>query len=122
MSDVANQRGRRAKWTDKMRVDLQTSQMKAIELNNSLDCPLKPNGKKEGIMNVTLKFWNEMGYEYLGKTAQNLRDKVAHIDKATKTTSLRIANEINKRIEQREDQSSSTIQRNRKPKSRNRFR
>ena len=31
----------------------------------------KPNGKKEGVMNLTLKFWNEMGYKYLGKTAQN---------------------------------------------------
>ena len=84
MSDVTNQRGRPTKWTDKMCVDLQTCQMKAVELNNSPDCPLKPNGKKEGIMNLTLKFWNEMGYEYLGKTAQNLRDKIAHIDKSTK--------------------------------------
>ena len=112
MSDVTNQRGRRTKWTDKMCVDLQTCQMKAVELNNSPDCPLKPNGKKEGIMNLTLKFWNEMGYEYLGKTAQNLRDKIAHIDKSTKTSSSRIANEISNQREQREDQSSSTIQRN----------
>lgn len=54
-----------------------------------------------------------MGYEYVGKTAQNLRDKIAHIDKSTKTTSLRIANDISNQIEQREDQSSSSIQRNR---------
>ena len=74
MSDVANQRGRRAMWTDKMCVDLQTCQIKAVELNDSPDCPLKPSGKKEGIMNLTVKFWNEMGYDYLGKTAQNLRD------------------------------------------------
>ena len=59
-------------------------------------------------MNLTLKFWNEMGYEYLGKTAQNLRDKIAHIDKSTKTTSSRIGNEISNQREQREDQSSST--------------
>lgn len=33
MRDVANQRGHRSKWTDKMYVDLQTCQMKAFELN-----------------------------------------------------------------------------------------
>ena len=37
MSDAANQRGRRTKWTDKMCVDLETCKMKAVELNNSSD-------------------------------------------------------------------------------------
>lgn len=68
-------------------------------------------------MKLTLKFWNEMGYEYLGKTAQNLRDKIVHMDKSTKTTSLRIANEISNQIEQREDQSSSSIQRTREQRN-----
>lgn len=68
-------------------------------------------------MKLTLKFWNEKGYEYLGKTAQNLRDKIAHMDKSTKTTSSRIANEISNQIEQREDQSSSSIQRNREQRN-----
>lgn len=37
MSDAANQRGRRTKWTDKMCVDLEKCKMKAVELNNSSD-------------------------------------------------------------------------------------
>ena len=53
-------------------------------------------------MKLTHKFWNEMGYEYLGKTAQNLRDKIAHIDKSTKTTheelQMRSATKLNKEI------------------------
>ena len=65
MSDVTNkQRGRQTKWTDRTCVDLQTCQMKAVELNNSPDCPLKPNGQKEGAIrwqSLTLSFGTKWG-------------------------------------------------------------
>ena len=38
-------------------------------------------GRKIGVVQLTLKFWNEKEYESLGKTAQNLRDKLAHLEK-----------------------------------------
>ena len=58
MSDDEGQHRTRTKWTDKMCIDLQLCKRKALDLHNSDDCPKKPNGRKEGVMNVTLRFWN----------------------------------------------------------------
>ena len=69
MSDDEGQHRRRTKWTDKMCIDLQLCKRKALDLHNSDDCPKKPHGRKEGVMNITLRFWNDLGYEYMGKTA-----------------------------------------------------
>ena len=52
-------------------------------------------------MNITLRFWNDLGYEYMGKTAQNLRDKSGHLEKITKARSTQIRPEIEIRQEQR---------------------
>ena len=72
MSDDKGQHRRRTKWTDKMCIDLQLCKRKALDLHNSDDCPKKPSGRKEGIMNITVRSWNDLGYEYMGKTAQNV--------------------------------------------------
>ena len=94
MSDDEGQHRRRTKWTDKMCIDLQLCKRKALDLQNSDDCPKKPNGRKEGVMNITLRFWNDLGYEYLGKTAQNLRDKLGHLEKITKARSTQIRQKL----------------------------
>ena len=94
MSDDEDQHRRRTKWTDKMCIDLQLCKQKVLYLHSSDDCPKKPNGRKEGVMNITLRFWNDLGYEDLGKTAQNLRDKLGHLEKITKARSTQIHPEI----------------------------
>ena len=54
-------------------------------------------------MNVTLRFWNDLGYEDLGKTAQNLRDKLGHLEKITKARSTQIRPEIEIQQEQQRE-------------------
>ena len=103
MSDDEGQHRRRTKWTDKMCIDLQLCKQKALDLHNSDDCPKKPNGRKEGVMNITLRFWNDLGYEYMGKTAQNLRDKLGHLEKITKARSTKIRLEIDIQQEQQRE-------------------
>ena len=51
------------------------------------------------VMELTKIFWEEIGYADLGKTAQNLRDQAARIEKMTTTDLQTIQNEI---IEQTE--------------------
>ena len=58
-------------------VDLINSRNEAKLLQDSEDCWIKENGPKIGIMELTLKFWNQKSYKDLGKSAQNLRDKLA---------------------------------------------
>ena len=54
-------------------------------------------------MDLCKMFWEEKGYGYLGKTAQNLRDKLGHIDKQVRINRACIADELNKQTEQTED-------------------
>ena len=103
MSDDEGQHKRRTKWTNKMCIDLQLCKRKALDLHNSDDCPKKPNGRKEGVMNITLRFWNDLGYEYLGKTAQNLPDKLGHLEKITKARSTQTRPETEIQQEQQRE-------------------
>ena len=82
-----------------MCIDLLTCKDEAKQLFASEECPTNEKGRKIGVMQLTLKFWNEKGYESLGKTAQNLRDKLAHLEKTRKVSAVRITNELQ---EQRE--------------------
>ena len=77
-----------------MCVDLVLCEKKAKELQDSDHRPRKDNGKKEGLMNLILWYWNNMGYQHLKHTAQNLRDKLAHIKRSTKVTASQITEEI----------------------------
>ena len=83
----------------KMNMDLLTCREKAKSTYSSSDCPRKPNGRKTGVMELTKILWEEIGYANLGKTAQNLRDQAARIEKMTTTDQQTIQNEI---IEQTE--------------------
>lgn len=95
--------GGRIKWTEKMCIDLILCKEKAEELHQSENCPRKENRRKEGKMNLTYHFWNSMGYSYLKRTAQNLRDKLAHINKTTQVSTEQIAEEIERQRQMRED-------------------
>ena len=96
--------GGRLKWTEKMCVDLTTCKRKAEELYLSENCPRKENGRKEGKVNLTIHFWNNMGYQHLNRTAQNLRDKLAHIEKTTKATASQTTKEIQQQRNRRNQQ------------------
>lgn len=98
----------RTKWTEQMCVDLMQCQRKAKELQQSDSCPRNEKGRKEGVMNLTLKFWNETGYEHLKKTAQNLKDKLRHIEQTTKTTTTQITDEIRQQQQRLQASNSST--------------
>ena len=52
--------------------------------------PVNPNGRKIGVMELRRRFWNEMVYEGLNRNAQQLRDKLAHIQKSTSIDGNRI--------------------------------
>ena len=73
-----------------MELDLLTCDQKAHHLHSSLECPVNPIGGKIGVMELRRRFWNEMGYEGLNRNAQQLRDKLAHIQKSTSIDGNRI--------------------------------
>ena len=45
-------------------------------------------------MELTKRFWDEKGYQNLERTAQNLRDKIGHIEKSSQTAAVLIDSEI----------------------------
>ena len=80
----------RTRWTDQMCFDLINSRNEAQLLQDSDECPVKENGRNIGIMELTLKCWNGKGYEDLGKSAPNLRDKLAYLERTCKIDAARI--------------------------------
>ena len=92
----------RTKWTSGMCNDILTCREKAKALHSLDSCPRKPNGMKVGIMDLCRMFWEEKGYGYLGKTAQNLRDKLGHINKQVRINKACITDELNKQTEDNE--------------------
>ena len=51
------------------------------------------NGHRQGVMELTKRFWDGKGYQNLERTAQNLRDKIGHIEKSSQTAAVLIDNE-----------------------------
>ena len=96
MDDVTHHHGdrRRLYWTPKMCVDLLHCRDMARQLHSLEDCPRKVNGRRQGVMELTKRFWDEKGYQNLERTAQNLRDKIGHIEKFSQTAAVLIDNEI----------------------------
>ena len=72
MDDVTHHHGdrRRLHWTPKMCVDLLHCRDMARQLHSSEDCPRKVNGRRQGVMELTKRFWDEKGYQNLERTAQ----------------------------------------------------
>ena len=48
-----------------------------------------------------------MGFQHLNKTAQNLRDKLVHVEKTTKATLRRITDEIRRQQQESQDKTRS---------------
>ena len=66
----------------------------SLVLGSTDECPRKENGKKVGIMELTERFWDSMGYSQLTKTPQSLADKYRHLQKTANIPSLLIQAEI----------------------------
>ena len=98
LDDVTHHHGdrRRLHWTPKMCVDLLHCRDMARQLHSLEDCPRKVNGRRQGVMELTKRFWDEKGYQNLERTAQNLRDKIRHIEKSSQTAAMLIDNETDK--------------------------
>ena len=96
MDDVTHHHGDRQRlyWTPKMYVDLLHCRDIARQLHSSEDCPRKVNSHRQGVMELTKRFWDEKGYQNLERTAQNLQDKIGHIEKSSQTAAVLIDNEI----------------------------
>ena len=75
-----------------MCVDLLHCRDMARQLHSSEDCPRKVNGRRQGVMELTKRFWDEKGYQNLERTAQNLRDKIGHIENSSQTAAVLIDN------------------------------
>ena len=77
-----------------MCIDLISCREQASNIYSTDECPRKENGKKVGIMELTKRFWDSMGYSQLSKTSQNLADKYRHLQKTANIPSLLIQAEI----------------------------
>ena len=69
----------RLKWTDKINQDLLECRERALSLKSSSNPPCYQNGRKKGYMRILKDLWEDLGYENLGLSAQNLRDHAAAI-------------------------------------------
>ena len=77
-----------------MCIDLISCREQASNIYSTDECPRKENGKKVGIMELTKRFWDSIGYSQLSKTSQNLADKYCHLEKTANIPSLLIQAEI----------------------------
>ena len=68
----------RVKWTPQMLIDLLRCKKEAQE-------EMKQNKQQRGLRNVMFRRWNEMGYEHLQLSAQNLYDIAAKAERSSKT-------------------------------------
>ena len=94
-----------------MNSDLIDARKDAETLYSSMECPVKEDGRKIGVMELTKRFWDEKGYAFLCKTAQNLRDQYAKITKATYQPQ-QLLNEIREQNTSRLQEQSETMDRN----------
>lgn len=71
--------------------DLLTCKDGTQQLYTSEEFPTNENGRKTGVMQLKLKFWIEKRYKSLGKTAQNLTEKLAHLEKTAQNLTETLA-------------------------------
>ena len=86
--------------------DLLSCRERAIEKRN---CQ-KNRKQGPGYMEIMRILWEEMGYKYLGLTAQNLRDKAAQMIKARQENGSIVSNrtEVNETTTKRCSRENST--------------
>ena len=90
----------RTNWTDQMNCDLLDCKKKTLAVPKSDKPPLKEDDRKKGYMQLMKELWEEMGYENLALTSQNLRDQAARLEK----TLGNVAETISRRVGMREKQ------------------
>ena len=73
-----------------MCIELLPCREMARQLHSSEDCCREVNGRKQGVMELTKRFWDEKGYHHLERRAQNLHDKIGHIEKSSQTVGVLI--------------------------------
>ena len=79
---------KRLKWTEQMNIDCLDCKRKAQELIASENPPVNENGRRKGYIKIMKELWEEAkGYEKLGLTKQNLRDRAARLEKIMSDTS-----------------------------------
>ena len=78
---------KRLKWTEQMNIDCLDCKRKAQELIASENPPVNENGRRKGYIKVMKELWEAKGYEELGLTNQNLRDRAARLEKIMSDTS-----------------------------------
>ena len=87
----------RIKWTDEMNVALLSCKKSAQLLVKSNEPPLAENGRRKGYMRVMKELWDEMGYEHLDLSSQNLRDHAAGLEKSLGNAASNIVNRVGRR-------------------------
>ena len=97
----------RLKWTETMNSDLLECKAKAVALTKSAEPPRLENGRKKGYMLLMKEMWDELGYEGLALTPQNLRDQAARLEKTLGNVGTVICGSVavntRERSESRED-------------------
>lgn len=61
--------------------DLMLCKRKAAERTKSNNPPRLGNGRKKGYMRIMKELWDQLEYENLGFTQQNLRDQAGRLGK-----------------------------------------
>lgn len=92
-----SKKGKRIKWTEKMNSDVLQCKIRAQEIIFN-DKPLNQNGRKKGYTLVMKELWEEMGYENLGLTCQNLRDQASRIEKSQDSSNTTISTQETQEI------------------------
>lgn len=77
---VQSQTRRRIKWMGEVNVALLSCKKSAQLLVKSNEPPLAENGRRKGYMLVMKERWDEMGYEHLNLSSQNLRGQAACLE------------------------------------------
>ena len=66
----------------------------ARQLHSSEDCPGKVNGRRQGVMELTKRFWDEKGYQTWKEQPRISVIKLATLKISSQTTAVLIDNEI----------------------------
>lgn len=72
----------RLEWTEEMNTAVLECKKKALILVKSDQAPVLESGKKKGYMRVMKELWDDMGYEHMKLSSQNLRDQAARLEKS----------------------------------------
>ena len=82
------------RWTAIMLQDLQNCRVKALELRNGDNPPLKADGKKKNYLDILQQLWSQKGYEHLNISRDNMGVRVNKLKLQTLTDAKLVRKEI----------------------------